>query len=178
MRKMMLLAAMTALAALMLAATPAMANDFDRNDFCGFFDCNDFDEFCDGFDRDFFCDDRFDFNDGFDQDADSGDIDQSFTVNGGGGNSNQSVSIQAVANTGNAQNQIGIFQGPSLASTGTTSTGTISAMTSIGTTSAKACETSVMTWIGMVSATTSSTASTTLRRGATSSSRTAVPRSR
>jgi hypothetical protein len=112
MRKMMLLAAMTALAALMLAATPAMANDFDRNDFCGFFDCNDFDEFCDGFDRDFFCDDRFDFNDGFDQDADSGDIDQSFTVNGGGNNSNQSVSIQGVANTGNAQNQIGVFQGP------------------------------------------------------------------
>jgi hypothetical protein len=95
MRKMMLLAAMAAIAALMLAATPAMADDFDRHDFCRFFDCND----------------RFDFNDGFgdfDQDADSGDIDQSFDITGGGDNSNQTVGIQGVANTGNAQNQIGV----------------------------------------------------------------------
>ena len=93
MRKMMLLAAMASIAALMLAATPAMADDFDRHDFCRFFDCND----------------RFDFNDGFgdfEQDADSGDIDQSFDVTGGGANSNQTVGIQGVANTGNAQNQI------------------------------------------------------------------------
>jgi hypothetical protein len=115
MRKMMLLAAMASIAALMLAATPAMADDFDRHDFCRFFDCNDNNnDFCDD---DFFFDncrfDRFDFNDGFsdfEQDADSGDIDQSFDVTGGGDNSNQTVGIQGVANTGNAQNQIGITQ--------------------------------------------------------------------
>jgi hypothetical protein len=98
MRKMMMLAVLAAIAALMLAATPAMADDFDRHDFCRFF---------------FDCNDRFDFNDGFgfgdfDQDADSGDIDQSFDVTGGGDNSNQTVGLQGVANTGNAQNQIGV----------------------------------------------------------------------
>jgi hypothetical protein len=114
MRKTVLLAAMTAIMALMLAATPAMADDFDRNDFCDdfFFDCNN-NNFCD----DFFFDncgfDRFGFNNGFgdfEQDADSGDIDQSFDVTGGGDNSNQTVGLQGVANTGNAQNQIGITQ--------------------------------------------------------------------
>jgi hypothetical protein len=49
-------------------------------------------------------------NQDFDQDADSGDVDQSFDVSGGGDNSNQCVGIQGVANTGNAQNQIGITQ--------------------------------------------------------------------
>jgi hypothetical protein len=96
MRKMMMLAALAAIAALMLAATPAMADDFDRHDFCRFF---------------FDCNDRFDFNDGFgdaDQDADSGDIDQSFDITGGGDNSNQTVGLQGVANTGNVQNQIGV----------------------------------------------------------------------
>ena len=98
MRKMMLLAALASIAALMLAATPAMADDFDRHDFCRFF---------------FDCNDRFDFNDGFgfqdvEQDADSGDIDQSVDVTGGGDNSNQTVGTQGVANTGNAQNQIGV----------------------------------------------------------------------
>jgi maltose-binding protein MalE len=44
------------------------------------------------------------------QDADSGDVDQSFTVTGGGDNSNQCVGIQGTANTGNAQNQIGVIQ--------------------------------------------------------------------
>jgi hypothetical protein len=97
MRKMMLLATMVALAALMLAATPAMADDdFDREDFCDVFDCND--RF-----------DHFDFDDGFsqsnEQDADSGDVDQSFDVSGAGANSNQTVGLQGVANTGNAQNQ-------------------------------------------------------------------------
>jgi hypothetical protein len=129
---MMLLAAMAAIAALMLAATPAMADDFDRHDFCRLFDCNDNNnDFCDDgsffdncrFDRfnNDFCNDgsffdncRFDrFNNGsgfgdFEQDADSGDIDQSFDVTGGGDNSNQTVGIQGVGNTGNAQNQIGV----------------------------------------------------------------------
>jgi hypothetical protein len=46
----------------------------------------------------------------FEQEADSGDIDQSFNVTGGGDNSNQTVGLQGVGNTGNAQNQIGIAQ--------------------------------------------------------------------
>jgi hypothetical protein len=97
MRKTVLLAAMTAILALMLAATPAMADDFNRDDFCDVFDCNN--RF-----------DRFDFfDDGLSQDneqeADSGDVDQSFDVSGGGDNSNQTAGIQGVANTGNAQNQ-------------------------------------------------------------------------
>jgi hypothetical protein len=127
MRKMILLAAMVAIAALMLAAAPAMADDNDRDgyddvtfrfvghDFCdffGFFGCinhdDDFCDFVDCRDDDF---NRFDFNDGFgdfEQDAESGDIDQSFDVSGTGDNSNQTVGIQGVANTGNAQNQIGV----------------------------------------------------------------------
>ena len=101
--------------AMMIAlAAPAMADDFNRDDFCDVFDCNNNnDNFCD----DFFFDncgfDRFGFNDGFgdfEQDADSGDIDQSVDVSGGGDNSNQTVGLQEVANTGNAQNQIGITQ--------------------------------------------------------------------
>src|SRR5215212_7516059 len=44
------------------------------------------------------------------QDADSGDVNQSFNVTGGGDNSNQCVGLQGVANTGNAQNQIGVIQ--------------------------------------------------------------------
>src|SRR5215203_2948132 len=114
--------------AMMVAlAAPAMADDNDRedfefvffgdndDDFCDFFDCNDNNDdfFCD----DFFFDncrfDRFGFNDGFgdfEQDADSGDIDQSVDVTGGGDNSNQTVGLQGVANTGNAQDQIGVTE--------------------------------------------------------------------
>jgi hypothetical protein len=44
------------------------------------------------------------------QEADSGEVDQSFTVTGGGDNSNQCVGAQGVANTGNAQNQTNILQ--------------------------------------------------------------------
>src|SRR5919107_1366430 len=79
MRKIVLLAAMVAMGALMLAATPAMAQDRD-----GFED--------------------------FEQEAESGDVDQSFDVSQTGDNSNQTAGIQGVANTGNAQNQIGVFQ--------------------------------------------------------------------
>jgi hypothetical protein len=46
----------------------------------------------------------------FDQEAESGDVDQSFTVTGSGDSSNQSAAVQGTANTGNAQNQIGVFQ--------------------------------------------------------------------
>jgi hypothetical protein len=152
MRKMMLLAAMVAIAALMMAAAPAMADDNDGDgrddvtfrfvgddDFCDWFDCRDNDDdFCDRFDcnkdDDDFCHffDCRDNNDGdfchffdcrddnnnnfvpavtqdFEQEAESGDVDQSFDVSGTGDNSNQTVGIQGVANTGNAQNQIGVI---------------------------------------------------------------------
>src|SRR5215210_9468794 len=80
MKKTMLLAAMLAMALMMMAAPAAMADDRD-----GVSQSNE-------------------------QEADSGDIDQSFDVTGGGDNSNQTVGLQGVANTGNAQNQIGITQ--------------------------------------------------------------------
>ncbi len=137
-----MLAAMVAIAALMMAATPAMADDNDGDgrddDYCHFFDCDDNKDFCDFFDcRDDFCDffdcrddhndddfcDFFDCRDDhnnnnfvpavtqdFEQEAESGYVDQSFDVSGTGDNSNQSVGIQGVTNTGNAQNQIGIVQ--------------------------------------------------------------------
>ncbi len=44
------------------------------------------------------------------QDAESGELDQSFTVTGSGDNSNQCVGIQGVGNTGNAQNVIDVIQ--------------------------------------------------------------------
>jgi hypothetical protein len=44
------------------------------------------------------------------QEADSGDVDQSFNVSQTGDNSNQCVGIQGVANTGNAQNQTSLIQ--------------------------------------------------------------------
>ncbi len=44
------------------------------------------------------------------QEAESGDLDQSFTVTSSGDNSNQCVGIQGVGNTGNAQNVIDVIQ--------------------------------------------------------------------
>ena len=120
-RPVSVLIALVVMAAMLVAlAAPAFANHrdfFDRFDNrfedCFFVDgvlvCDDdFDRF--DFDRD-----RFDF-DGFDgdfareveQDAESGDIDQSFSVTGSGDNSNQCAGIQGVANTGNAQNAVGL----------------------------------------------------------------------
>ena len=46
----------------------------------------------------------------FDQEAESGDVNQSFDVSNTGDNSNQCAGIQGVANTGNAQNQTGVLQ--------------------------------------------------------------------
>ena len=46
----------------------------------------------------------------FEQEAESGDVNQSFNVSNTGSNSNQCVGIQGVANTGNAQNQVGVIQ--------------------------------------------------------------------
>lgn len=107
MRKMTMLAAMLALVAMTMVATPAMAQDRLENRLDRFED--DF-YFVDGFDRF----DRFDFDDGisqdFDQEADSGDVDQSFEVSSDGDNSNQSVGTQGVTNTGNAQSQFGFTQ--------------------------------------------------------------------
>ncbi len=47
---------------------------------------------------------------GFEQEAESGDVNQSFDVSNTGDNSNQCAGIQGVANTGNAQNQTGVLQ--------------------------------------------------------------------
>jgi hypothetical protein len=44
------------------------------------------------------------------QEADSGEVDQSFTVTGGGDNSNQCANVQGVAQTGNPQNQLDFLQ--------------------------------------------------------------------
>jgi hypothetical protein len=44
------------------------------------------------------------------QETESGEVDQSFTVTSEGDNSNQCANIQGVANTGNAQNQIDLIQ--------------------------------------------------------------------
>ena len=79
---------------------------FDRDDFCDVFDCrdnnnnnnNNNDFFVPAVDQD------------FDQESESGDVDQSFDVSSTGDNSNQCAGIQGVANTGNAQNQIGVIQ--------------------------------------------------------------------
>ena len=94
-----------------------IVDDFDRNDFCfddDFFFGND-DDFCFDDRNDFFFDDDgFFFDDGFqsfDQEADSGDVDQSFDVSGGGGdNANQTVNVSGNANTGNVQDQFGFTQ--------------------------------------------------------------------
>ena len=40
------------------------------------------------------------------QESESGNVDQSFEISGGGDNSNQCVGVQGIANTGNDQNQI------------------------------------------------------------------------
>ena len=44
------------------------------------------------------------------QEAESGELDQSFEVSGSGDNSNQCVGIQGVGNTGNSQNVIDLSQ--------------------------------------------------------------------
>ncbi len=66
------------------------------------------------FGEDGFDDDDFDNNNGvsqnFNQEAQGGDVNQSFNVSNRGDNSNQCVGISGVANTGNAQNQVGVIQ--------------------------------------------------------------------
>jgi hypothetical protein len=101
MRKTMLLAAMLSLTVLMFAASPATAQDW--ND--GWWN----DDWNEGW-----WNDGFDFDDGLNQDveqeAESGDVDQSFDVSGTGDNSNQTAGRQGFANTGNAQNVIDVTQ--------------------------------------------------------------------
>ena len=46
----------------------------------------------------------------FEQEAQSGDVSQSFKVTNTGDNSNQCAGVQGTANTGNAQNQISVVQ--------------------------------------------------------------------
>jgi hypothetical protein len=85
MRKTILLAAMLSLTVLMFAASPAMALDRDdRNN-------------------------PRSVSHEVEQEADSGDVDQSCEVSGTGDNSNQTAGIQGTANTGNAQNTISVF---------------------------------------------------------------------
>jgi hypothetical protein len=94
--------------------------DFDE--FCedkdGNFVC-DLEELCEDFNGDLFCDKDEDNLDGFgdleelfqtsEQEAESGDADQSFDITGGGDNSNQCVGAQGVTNTGNAQISLNIL---------------------------------------------------------------------
>jgi hypothetical protein len=44
------------------------------------------------------------------QEAESGDVNQSFTVTSSGDNSNQSAAVQGAANTGNSQSQTSVMQ--------------------------------------------------------------------
>jgi hypothetical protein len=133
MRRLKLVLGVAALMVAIMAASaaPAAAQTFvstSGDGFCdGFEDDEDcFDFFLFGEECLFFFDeeecffegdgdnDFVDFADGIDQDveqeAESGDIDQDFEVTGTGDNSNQTVSTQGVANTGNAQNVIDVVQ--------------------------------------------------------------------
>jgi len=49
------------------------------------------------------------------QESESGEVDQEFSVTGEGANSNQCANVQGVAQTGNAQNQIDLVQDTSVA---------------------------------------------------------------
>src|ERR671916_3337502 len=123
--------AVSLVAMLALSAVPALADDgddrwddrwddrqeelfFDGFFFDGFFIEDDFDGFFFDVDEDF---DRFDFDgaldQGVEQDAESGDIDQSFDVSQTGDNSNQCAGIQGPANTGNPQNVTDLLQAAS-----------------------------------------------------------------
>jgi hypothetical protein len=137
--KMVLAVAGLMIAMFVVLAAPAIANDNDRdnnhknndndknNHHNRFFDHDDDDDddidddvrlvFRDGFfdddfrhNRFFDRDNDFDFDNDLDQDADSGDVDQSFVVTNTGDNSNQCANVQGVANTGNTQNQLGVSQ--------------------------------------------------------------------
>jgi hypothetical protein len=123
MRKSMFLATCVALVALVLAATPAMAQsfDFDNNDNFDFdnndnddndndiFDNNRFFGFDnDDNDNDIFDDNGFFGSGGFEQETDeTGDVSLSTEVVQTGNNSNQCVAPLQFGNTGNLQNEQG-----------------------------------------------------------------------
>jgi hypothetical protein len=91
---MMLLAAV--LAMLMVAALPALAQRGDRDN--------------NNNNRHNNNGSNLEISQDNEQDADSGEVSQNFTVTGGGDNSNQCANVQGVANTGNAQNQTNVLQ--------------------------------------------------------------------
>src|SRR5918993_1296484 len=115
--------AVSLMAMLAFSAVPALADDGDERwddrwddrleerFFDGFFIEDDFDGFFFDDDEDF---DRFDFDGDLsqdvEQDAESGDIDQSFDVSQTGDNSSQCAGVQGVTNTGNAQNVVDLTQ--------------------------------------------------------------------
>ncbi len=47
---------------------------------------------------------------GFEQETESGDVDQTFEVSGSGDNGNQCANVQGTANTGNLQDTTGFIQ--------------------------------------------------------------------
>jgi hypothetical protein len=120
-QKFLLLASVVALVVASLAV-PALANDrWDNN---RWWDNNHWDDNS-WWDNNWWKnhDDRNDDNDRNDnnnaapvitqesaQEAESGDVKQSFNVSNTGDNSNQCAGVQGVANTGNAQNQISVVQ--------------------------------------------------------------------
>jgi hypothetical protein len=111
--------AVSLVAMLAFSAVPALADDGDDR-WDDRWDDSQEELFFDGFFFDgFFFDDnedfdRFDFDGDLsqdvEQDAESGDIDQSFDVSQTGDNSNQCVGVQGVDNTGNAQNVTDVTQ--------------------------------------------------------------------
>jgi Ni/Co efflux regulator RcnB len=118
-KKFVLLASVVAIVVATLAL-PAMASErWDNNDWWKDHDDDnhswwdndwwkDHDDDRDRFDRFFFGGGEVDQE--FEQESESGDVDQSFNVSNTGDNSNQCAGVQGVANTGNAQNQISVVQ--------------------------------------------------------------------
>jgi uncharacterized membrane protein len=76
MKKLMMLAAMLAMAMVLMAALPAIAQ----------------------------------VTQGTEQEAESGEVDQSFEITGEGDNSNQCAGIQGTTNTGESQNVLDVLQ--------------------------------------------------------------------
>lgn len=97
-RKVMIMVAVAAM--LVSAAAPAFAGDRHHNDWDNDWERNDQIDFDDLED---FLDDNN--NDGSEQEADSGDISQVFTVVNTGDNANQCVGSVLNANTGSSQSQ-------------------------------------------------------------------------
>src|SRR5829696_5263596 len=119
MKKIVLLALMMALAALMLAAAPASAQAACEKEPLP----PGLEDKCDDEDNDITSNDRFRFNNvgNFDfsptleasqeteQDCDTGEVSQPIDVTGGGDNSIQTVGVNPSANTGCAQTALGVL---------------------------------------------------------------------